>query len=159
MLVAMNGKHLLGLVGWLALSAATASVGIFVRPGAWYRTLEKPAWTPPDAAFGPVWTVLYVLMAIAAWRVWRAGGFGEAGGALTLYLVQIALNAAWSVLFFGLHRPGWAFVEIVVLAVAILATIVAFAKIDRVAAGLLVPYLAWASFAAALNGTIWRLNA
>jgi len=155
----MNGKHLLGFLGWLALSAATASVGIFVRPGAWYRTLEKPAWTPPDAAFGPVWTVLYVLMAIAAWRVWRAGGFGEAGGALSLYLVQIALNALWSVLFFGLHRPGWAFAEIVVLAVAITATIVAFARVDRLAAALLVPYLAWATFAAVLNGTIWRLNA
>ena len=149
----------IGFLGWLALSAATASVGVLVRPGAWYRTIVKPEWTPPDALFGPVWTVLYVCMAIAAWRVWNKGGFGAARGALTLYLAQLALNAAWSFLFFGLHRPGWAAVEIVILLAAILGTIRAFARHDRIAAVLLVPYALWVGFAAALTFAIWRLNA
>lgn len=149
----------IGLLGWMALSFATASVGVLVRPGAWYRAIAKPEWTPPDALFGPVWTVLYVCMAIAAWRVWRRRGFGAARGALTLYLVQLALNAAWSALFFGLHRPGWAALEIVILLAAILGTIRAFARHDRIAAALLVPYALWVGFATALTVAIWRLNA
>ena len=149
----------IGFLGWLALSAATASVGVLVRPGAWYRTIVKPEWTPPDALFGPVWTVLYVCMAIAAWRVWKKGGFGAAGGALTLYLVQLALNAAWSFLFFGLHRPGWAALEIVILLAAIVGTIRAFRSHDRLAAMLLVPYALWVGYATALTFAIWRLNA
>ena len=148
----------LGLFGWIALSFLTSTVGILVRPGAWYRAIAKPDWTPPDALFGPVWTVLYVLMAVAAWRVWRRGGFGAACGALTLYLAQLALNAAWSLVFFGLHRPGWAAAEIVILLAAILATIRAFALHDRIAATLLVPYAVWVGYAAALNVAIWRLN-
>ena len=149
----------LGLVGWLVLSFATSSVGVLVRPGAWYRAIAKPDWTPPDALFGPVWTVLYVGMAIAAWRVWRQAGFGAARGALTLYLVQLTLNATWSFLFFGLHRPGWAAVEIVILLATILGTIRAFARHDRIAAMLLVPYALWVGFATALTFAIWRLNA
>jgi tryptophan-rich sensory protein len=154
----MRARDGLGLLGWLALSAATSSVGIVVRPGAWYESLAKPAWTPPDAVFGPVWTILYVLMAVAAWRVWREHGFGRATTALGLYFGQLALNATWSFLFFGLHSPGAALLEILALWLAILATIVTFARRDRLAAGLLVPYLIWVSYAAVLNAAIWRLN-
>jgi len=123
----------------------------------WYQSLAKPTWNPPSGIFGPVWTTLFVLMAIAAWRVWRRGGPG-ARGALTLFAAQLALNVGWSWVFFAWHRPGWAVLEIVVLWAVILATLVAFFRQERLAGWLLVPYLAWVSFAAVLNFTIWRLN-
>lgn len=122
----------------------------------WYRAIPKPSWTPPDALFGPVWTALYAANAVAAWRVWLAAG-PWARGALTLFGAQLALNLGWSVLFFGLRSPTIALVDIVVLLGLILATIVAFARHDRLAALLLVPYLAWVAFAGALNAAIVAL--
>ena len=151
-------RSLLGLAGWLLLSFAPATLGALFMPGDWYATLRKPAWNPPGWIFGPVWTLLYILMGVAAWRVWRRGGFPAQRPALVPYLVQLALNAAWTPLFFGLHRPGLAFAEIILLWLAILWTMAAFARVDRVAAGLLAPYLAWVSFASVLNATLWRLN-
>jgi tryptophan-rich sensory protein len=124
----------------------------------WYRTIEKPSWNPPDWIFGPVWTTLFVLMAIAAWLVWKPAGFKAPAAPLSLFAVQLVLNVAWSWIFFGLHQPGWAFIEIAVLWLTILATTVAFFRCSQVAGWLLVPYLAWVSFAAVLNFTIWRLN-
>ncbi len=126
--------------------------------GEWYVTLAKPAWTPPSSVFGPVWSLLYLLMAVAAWLVWRRGGVAAHPVALTLFACQLALNAGWSFLFFGLRLPGAAFVEIVVLWALILATLVAFWRAAPVAGLLLVPYLLWVSFASALNLAIWRLN-
>lgn len=123
----------------------------------WYRTVDKPHWTPPDWVFGPVWTTLYIMMGVAAWLVWRQSG-ANGRGALALFGLQLILNVGWSLVFFGFRRPGAAFVEILVLWLALAATIVAFAKHSRWAAALLVPYLAWSTFAAALNGTIWWLN-
>lgn len=120
--------------------------------------MEKPAWNPPGWVFAPVWTLLYGLMALAAWLVWRRGGFAANRRALVLFLAQVALNAAWTPIFFGMRLPGLAFAEILLLWAAIGATIGAFRKVDRIAAWLLAPYLAWVSFAAALNFTIWRLN-
>lgn len=125
----------------------------------WYPTLVKPSFNPPSWVFGPVWTMLYLMMGIAAFLVWRKG-LETAGvqGALSLFVVQLALNGLWSILFFGLQSPGWALAEIVVLWLAIVATLVAFWRLTAAAGWLLAPYLAWVSFAAVLNGSIWVLN-
>jgi len=151
-------KTMLGLCGWLLLCFAAASLGAVFMPGEWYAALRKPAWNPPGWVFGPVWSTLYTMMAVAAWLVWKRGGFAAQRRPLALFLAQLALNAVWTPLFFGLHRPGVAFAEIVLLWLAIAATLVAFRPVSRAAAWLLAPYLAWVSFAAALNGTLWRLN-
>jgi tryptophan-rich sensory protein len=127
-------------------------------PGAWYASLAKPSWNPPNAIFGPVWSVLYVLMGVAAWLVWRKAGFSNAGAALILFVVQLVLNALWSYLFFGLHRPDMAFLDIVALWVVILVVAALFWRVDRIAGGLMVPYVAWVTFASYLNFVLWRLN-
>ena len=142
----------------MAICFVAPALGIFAMPGEWYASLRKPSWNPPGWIFGPVWTALYAMMAVAAWLVWRRGGFAAQRRALTMFLVQLALNAAWTPLFFGLHWPGVAFAEIVLLWLAIGATLFAFRPVSRVAAWLLVPYLAWVSFAAVLNFELWRLN-
>jgi benzodiazapine receptor len=154
-----RGKMILGLCGWLLLCFAAASPGAVFMPGEWFAALKKPSWNPPGWVFGPVWTALYAMMAAAAWLVWQRGGWKEQRKPLLIFLAQLALNAVWTPLFFGLHRPGVAFAEIVLLWLAIVATLVAFRPVNRTAAWLLVPYLAWVSFAAVLNGTLWRLNA
>lgn len=154
----MNRRAVLGLMGWLILSYAAAAVGSQFMPGPWYDRIAKPAWTPPNWIFGPVWTLLYGLMAISAWLVWREHGFTGVRTALLLFLVQLVLNGTWSWMFFGLERPGLAFLELTVLWLAILLTLVAFWRLHRLAGVLLVPYLAWVSFAGALNFEIWRLN-
>lgn len=149
----------LALTGLLLICFAAAAFGGMFMPGEWYASLKKPAWNPPGWVFGPVWTALYTMMAVAAWLVWKRGGFTVQRGPLTLFLVQLALNAVWTPLFFGLQWPGAAFAEIVLLWVAIGVTLFAFGRVSQVAAWLLVPYLAWVSFAAALNFALWRLNA
>ena len=152
-----------GLVlgGFLVASFTAAAIGGTATARAvrdWYPTLTKPGWNPPAWLFGPVWTVLYVAMAVAAWLAWRQAGWTGARAALTLFLVQLTLNAAWSVIFFGLRNPGAAFAEIVVLWAAIIGTLVSFWQVSPPAGMLFIPYLAWVSFAAVLNFTIWRLN-
>ncbi len=127
-------------------------------PGAWYAGLNKPSWNPPAWIFGPVWAALYAMMAVAAWRIWLRGGFAANRRALVLFIAQVALNAAWTPLFFGLQLPAIAFGEILLLWAAIAATMRAFLRVSRPAGWLLAPYLAWVSFAAALNFTLWRLN-
>lgn len=124
----------------------------------WYVGLEKPSWNPPNWVFGPVWTGLYIGMAIAAWLVWRRKGLADAWLPLLLFGLQLFLNAAWSALFFGMRSPGIALADILMLWIAILATIVAFRRVSNLSAALLVPYLAWVSFATALNWCIWRMN-
>lgn len=124
----------------------------------WYRTISKPSWNPPDYVFGPVWTTLYVLMAVAAWLVWKGAGLKPAAVPLSLFGVQLLLNMAWSWIFFGLHQTGWAFAELVILWLAIVATTIAFFRHSMLAGCLLVPYLAWVSFAGVLNFAIWRMN-
>lgn len=151
-------KRWLGLAVWLVVTFSAASPGALFMPGAWYAALNKPPWNPPNWVFGPVWTALYLAMAVAAWLVWRCGGVSTQRLALTLFLIQLALNAAWTPIFFGLQSPGLAFGEIVLLWGAIAATLVAFFRICRPAGWLLVPYLAWVSFAAVLNFTLWRMN-
>ena len=148
----------LGLLAWLALVFAASLTSVFVSTDGWYTELAKPAWNPPAWIFGPVWTVLYIMMAVAAWRVWLRGGWKEQRVALGLFLAQWALNALWTPLFFGLYLPGWALVEILALFVLILLVIRAFWLADRIAGALLVPYAAWVAFASVLNFTLWRMN-
>jgi len=148
----------MGLLVWLIASFSAAALGAFFMPGAWYDSLNKPAWNPPGWVFGPVWSTLYTLMAVAAWLVWKRGGFRDQRKPLTWFIAQLALNSAWSPLFFGLHEPSIAFGEILLLWAAIAGTIRAFYPVSRPAACLLIPYLAWVSFATALNFTLWRLN-
>jgi len=155
-------RQVLGLVVLVAVCFGAAGIGGAVTSpqiGNWYATLAKPSWNPPNWVFGPVWSVLYLCTAVAAWLVWRQKGLAGAGGPLTLFGVQLALNTLWSCLFFGLHSPGVAFVEIILLWVAIAATMIAFWRRSVPAGVLFVPYLAWVTFAAVLNFTIWRLNA
>jgi tryptophan-rich sensory protein len=138
---------------------SAASMGALFPPGDWYAGLNKPSWNPPGWVFGPVWSALYAMMAVAAWLIWQRGGFGAQRRALMRFIIQLALNAAWTPLFFGWHLPAIAFGEMLLLWAAIAATLRAFFQINRLAGWLLAPYLAWVSFAAALNFTIWRLNA
>jgi tryptophan-rich sensory protein len=146
------------LAGWIVLCFGAAATGAFVTKGEWYADLAKPSWNPPSSVFGPVWTTLYLMMAVAAWVVWRQGGWKSQAQALSAFLVQWLLNALWTPLFFGMQRPDLAFLDIVALWLAIVVTLALFWKASRTAGLLLVPYLAWVSFAAVLNFTIWRLN-
>ncbi|APW60438.1 TspO/MBR family protein [Paludisphaera borealis] len=154
---------LAGLLGFVILSFSAAAIGTAAtipNLSPWYAGLRKPPWIPPSSLFGPVWTVLYLLMSLAAWLVWRHRNTHreDVQTALGCFVFQLALNAAWSWLFFGLHQTGLAFAEILSLWLVIAATILSFFKISRGAALLLVPYLLWVSFAAVLNGAIHRLN-
>ncbi len=146
---------------FLILCLGTAGVGAVITNlsvGTWFAALEKPSWNPPNWVVGPVWTALYVGMAVAAWLVWRKKGLVDVSLPLILFGVQLFLNAAWSALFFGMRNPGFAFADIVLLWFAIVATIATFRRISTLAATMLVPYLTWVSFATALNWSIWRLN-
>ena len=153
-------KQGLGLAGWLLASFAAAAMGglASVNAAGFYGDLVRPPWAPPAWLFGPVWSVLFLLMGVAAWLVWRDHGFRGAGAALKLYLAQLLANALWSWLFFAWRQGAFAFAEVVVLWLLIAATIFSFWRLHRLAALLLVPYLAWVSFAAALNFVLWRLN-
>jgi len=149
------------LVLCVGVCFAAAAVGaMFTSPNVpgWYANLDKPSWTPPSWVFGPVWSLLYLLMGISLWQVWRKTGFRAAAMPLTLFGIQLVLNMAWSGLFFGLRSPAAALVEIVLLWCAILATMTAFRQRSAPAGWLMLPYLAWVSFAAALNLAIWYLN-
>jgi len=153
-------KDILGLIGWLAVTFAASAVGAGASVGAkaFYDQLVQPAWAPPGWLFGPVWTVLFALMAIAAWLVWRSGGLRTNRVALALFIVQLALNALWSWLFFAWNLGALALVEVVFLWGLILATLVAFWCVRALAGVLLLPYLMWVGFAAVLNHALWQLN-
>jgi len=155
---ALNNQLMREVMDALEIFDQDENIGAVFMPGEWYASLKKPAWNPPGWVFGPVWTALYAMMAVAAWLVWRRGGFSTHRKPLVIFLVQLVLNAGWTPLFFGLHSPGLAFAEIVLLWLAIAATIVVFRPVSRTAMLLLVPYLAWVSFATALNFALWRLN-
>ncbi len=148
----------------LALVAACLAVGAIggavtaTSVGSWYQQLRKPSFNPPNWVFAPVWTALYIAMAVAAWRVWRARGLEGARSALVLFALQLALNLGWSILFFGLRQIGPAMIEILILLATLVATTLAFRRIDGIAALLLVPYVAWVSFATVLTAAVWRLN-
>jgi len=151
-------KSTLGAISILVFTFSAGFIGSRFPTGEWYAALTKPTWTPPNWLFGPVWGILYLLMAIAAWLIWRKRGLAGAAIPLSLYMLQLALNAAWSWIFFGHHEIGLALIEIVILWLAILATLIGFWRLDPVSGYLMVPYLLWVSFASALNFAIWRLN-
>jgi len=138
--------------------AAPAAGQLFGGPGQWYRELNKPSFTPPGWLFGPVWTLLYICMGLAAWLIWRKIGFRRGVLPLSLFALQLILNAVWTPLFFGLQSPLLAFVDIVALWMALTLTTICFFRVSRTAGWLLVPYLAWSTFAAVLNFTICRMN-
>lgn len=150
----------LGLLGWLAVTFAAAAVGAIASADAadFYAALARPPWAPPADLFGPVWSVLYALMGVAAWLVWRRRAFAAARPALVLFIAQLVANALWSWLFFAWHRGGLAFAEVLLLWALVAATVVAFHRVSALAAVLLYPYLAWTTYAAALTYAVWRLN-
>lgn len=143
-------------IGFVVLTFCAPLAGIGSAPGEWYAELTKPSWNPPSWIFGPVWTALYLTMAVAAWLVWKKDGWRRP---LWLFLFQLLLNAAWTPIFFGANQLGWAFVEILAMWAAILLTLLAFFRVSKLAGGLLIPYLCWVTFAAFLNYTLWRMNA
>lgn len=145
----------LELGGFLLACFVAASTGALFKPGAWYAALRKPRWNPPNWLFGPAWGVLYASIAVAGWLVWRETGFGPE---IWLWTVSLLLNAVWSWLFFGLKRMDLAFYELVVFWGSILAMILAFAPVQQTAALVLLPYLAWVTFAGVLNWTLWKMN-
>jgi tryptophan-rich sensory protein len=156
-----RAMDLIALALFVALCLGVGALGAAVTQtsvATWYANLVKPSFTPPDRVFGPVWTVLYLLMAIAAWRVWRSADRDTTRGPLTLFALQLALNLGWSVVFFGLQKIGAAVATIFVLDVGVVVTMLAFRTVDRPAALLMVPYLGWVAFATLLNIALWRLN-
>jgi tryptophan-rich sensory protein len=158
---AMNSKRWLPLGLFLGLALAAAGLGALATATSvdtWYVTLRKPQWTPPDWIFAPVWAVLYLLMAVATWRAWRTGDALVARRTVSLYSAQLTLNVLWSILFFRMRHPAAALVEIVVLWTVLVIILFRYWRIDRLAAVLWMPYVAWITFAAALNGAIWSLN-
>jgi benzodiazapine receptor len=156
----MQVRKIFGFFVLLGITFAAAAIGGWASANApgFYASLSKPFWAPPPSVFGPVWTVLYLLMAVAAWLVWREGQGPEIRKALILYLIQLLLNALWTWIFFAWRLGGWALAEIIVLWVTIILTITAFYRVRPLAGFLLFPYLAWVSFAAALTAALWHLN-
>ncbi|KKS31673.1 MAG: TspO and MBR like protein [Candidatus Amesbacteria bacterium GW2011_GWA2_42_12] len=149
LIVAVSVSEIVGIIGSVFTTSSIQT---------WYAALAKPALNPPAWVFGPVWTILYFLMGVAAFLVWEKGlNKKDVKIALIIFDVQLALNIFWSIIFFGLRSSGWAFVEIIFLWLAILATIILFARISRPAAWLLLPYIVWVSFAGYLNYSIWQL--
>lgn len=153
-------KQTLGLIGWLLLSFGAAAAGAVasVQAASFYRQLVQPSWAPPSSVFGPVWSMLYALMGIAAWLVWRQGGWRRQRGVLTVFVIQLAVNALWSWLFFAWHQGALALVDIALLWLLIVATLVGFWRVRPLAGALLLPYLCWVSFASVLNFAMWQLN-
>ncbi|MFC5577277.1 TspO/MBR family protein [Lysobacter niabensis] len=153
-------RSVLGLIGWVVVTFLAAAVGSIasVKAATFYGQLTQPSWAPPANVFGPVWSVLYVLMALAAWLVWRSHGFSRAGHALLIYLAQLLVNALWSWLFFGWHKGGLALADIALLWALVVAVLIAFWRVRPLAGALLVPYLSWISFALVLNYSVWQLN-
>lgn len=147
-----------GLAGWIGTCFLAATFGSLFEPGAWYETLNKPVWTPPNRIFPIVWPILYLMMAIAAWMIWKDFGFHEGREALKWFGIQLGLNAAWSWIFFGEHLIGTALGEILLLWIAILFAIMLFWRKNKFAALMLVPYLLWISYASALNYSIFQMN-
>tara|TARA_R110001592_G_scaffold57536_14_gene174759 strand:+ start:3020 stop:3517 length:498 start_codon:yes stop_codon:yes gene_type:complete len=153
-------RQIIGLAVWLLVSFAASAIGAVasIQAKTFYGQLVQPSWAPPPTVFGPVWTVLFALMGIAAWLVWRSEGFRSTRQALMLFLVQLFFNALWSWLFFAWQLGALAFADIVLLWVLIAATLVFFWRITPLAGALLIPYLLWVSFAGALNYALWQLN-
>ena len=155
-----TSQQWLGLLFSLLLVFAAAAAGglASASAGNFFMELDRPLWAPPAWLFGPAWTVLYLLMGVASWLVWRRGGFSDARLALTLYGVQLVLNGLWTWLFFVMRSGGLAFIEIIILWILILATLIAFWRKNKLAGLMLVPYLIWVAYASALTFSLWQRN-
>ena len=155
-----KSRQVIGLTGWLLISFSAGAVGSIdsVESRTFFGQLSRPEWAPPAWLFAPAWTVLYILMGISAWLVWRVRGLRPALSALSLFIIQLAVNALWTWIFFAWKQGAMAFVEILVLWVLILCTIIAFWRIRPLAGVLMVPYLAWVTYASALTFMVWSLN-
>jgi translocator protein len=153
-------RHIASLAVWIAVSAAAGVIGgiASIHAAAFYSQLERPSWAPPPWLFGPVWTLLYLLMGVAAWLVWRRREVRSVGMSLALFLAQLAANALWSWLFFAWHQGAWAVADIVALLVLVAATAAAFARVRPAAGVCMIPYVAWVAFAAVLSIWVWRAN-
>lgn len=154
-------RDIIGLILFLLLCLAVSVIGGAITASSvdtWYPTLDKPWFNPPDWVFAPVWTLLYIFMAVAAWRVWRTPRSPARRNALLLFAVQLVLNVVWSLLFFGLQQIGMALVEITTLLVAIVANAIVFRRLDSLAGVLFVPYVLWVGYASLLNLSLWLLN-
>lgn len=154
----MDLDDALSLAPFLGACFAAASSGALFKPGAWYEGLRKPWWRPPNWLFPPAWAALFLMIAISGWLVWRAAGWAGAAMPLGIWVAQLVVNFAWSALFFGLRRMDLALADLILLWLGILATIIAFAPVSQTAALLLLPYLAWVTFAGVLNWKMWQLN-
>ena len=153
--------HAIGLVVSIVVCFSAGFLGSMATNGSvdnWYVEINKPEWNPPNWIFAPVWSTLFLMMAVAVWLVWKQAGFGKSRFALGAFAVQLVLNALWSVVFFGMKETGWACVEIAMLWAAIVVTTCLFYRHSKLAAGLMIPYLMWVSFASFLNFTIWQMN-
>ena len=156
-----ESRNLVGLFAFIVICLIISGIGGTITASSvetWYQALEKPIFNPPDWVFAPVWTLLYIIMGIAAWRVWRLRSFEATGKALGFFALQLGFNLAWSFLFFGLQRIDLALVEIVILLVAIIVNAIMFRRIDRLAGLMFVPYTAWVTYATILNASLWLLN-
>jgi tryptophan-rich sensory protein len=150
-------ESLVALAVFVLANLAAASSGAFFRPGEWYAALAKPPWTPPNWAFPVVWSILFVLNAVAGWLIWMAAGAGAALP-LAVYGVSLLINASWSAVFFGARRMGLGFAVVITLWLSIAAVMAFFAPVSPLAAGLIAPYLVWVTIASALNLRVWQLN-
>jgi benzodiazapine receptor len=155
-----KSTQIIGLISWLILTFIAAAIGsaASAESGLFYQQISRPEWAPPAWLFAPVWTILYILMGISAWIIWRVDGFRSARIALSLFIIQLVLNAVWTWIFFVWRQGALAFAEIIVLWALILCTTIAFWRVRILAGILLLPYLAWVSFASVLTFTVWRLN-
>ncbi len=162
MFVTICMSNILKLIVSLAAPQLTGFVSAFLTDtgnSPWYRSISKPSWNPPNWVFAPVWTLLYLLMGIAFYLVWKSEASGDVKRwAMGLWIVQLAFNFFWTIIFFGTHQIGWALIEIIGLWFLIFLTILAFSRITKIAAWLMVPYISWVTFATLLNYAIWRLN-
>jgi translocator protein len=155
-----KSRQVIGLTGWLLIVFCAGAIGSVasVDSGTFYGQLSRPEWAPPAWLFGPAWTILYILMGVSAWLVWRVRGFRPAFTALSFFIAQLAVNALWTWIFFVWKQGLMALVEILLLWVLILSTIIAFRRINPLAGYLMIPYLAWVTYASALTFMVWRLN-
>jgi len=153
-----RSKDLLGLAFWVVLTFSVAALASQFEPGEWYTNIAKPTWTPPGWLFGPVWGILYFSMSVSAWLVWRRRHKTAVSRPLTFYFAQLATNGMWSWLFFGRQWTGLALIDLFALVILVAITVVTFLRVSKTAGLMLLPYLLWITFAAALNFQIWRMN-
>jgi tryptophan-rich sensory protein len=153
-----KSKKIIGLIGWIVICSLAGIFGAQFEPGTWYESLQKPSWTPPNWVFPVIWPILYIMMGISAWLMWKMKEVSIRSTEFTWFFVQLILNALWSWVFFGMHLISTGLAEVFLLWISLVFTILLFWNKNRTAGLLLIPYLLWISYASALNFAIWQLN-